>query len=204
MTEPTRQLAEIATTPQLGTTGGVHWVQYGFVAIPETTGHGDECGIDAALAYLHVKKGYSASLAQANALRMTAIAHGWMDTVAFKGMTVMSIAALLRYLGVEPTQVVPWGQVNLDEFHQTIRNIYQSHVCVLYETHNASALPGSQQGVQNHFVSIWGEDSQAGYYTANGDTLYALEHTTPIPPVWYTWSNILASEPMGYLVLPAV
>lgn len=184
----------------------VHWVQPEFRAVPETTGHGDECGIDASLSYLHVAKDYDDSLATVNALRSLAIAHGWMNTTSYRGMVITSIASFLRYLGVEPLQVVPWGAINLDTFHQTLRGISQSHVCVLYETHNASALPGNQPNVQNHYVTIWGEDSVngLGYYTANGDTLTALEHTTPVPATWYTWSNIVASEPMGYLVLPSL
>lgn len=184
----------------------VHWTQPEFRAVPETDGHGDTCGIDAQLAYLHVAKDYDDSLATVDSLRSLAIAHGWMNTASYRGMVITSIASMLRYLGVEPLAVVPWGQINLDTFHGELRNIYTSHRCVLYETHNAAALPGNQPGVQNHFVTIWGEDSQSGlgYYTANGDTEYALAHTTPVPPVWYTWTNLLASEPMAYLVLPAL
>lgn len=180
--------------------------------MPETDGHGDTCGIDAMLSYLSVARDLPMTIAQVDSMRSLFIAHGWMNTRSYNGMVITSIAAAFQQIyNVQPVKVVPWDDsfqldAHLAQFHDDLKTIYQTRRAVLWETHNGQALPDNQQNVFNHFVLAWGEDSLQGlgYYTANGDLLSALTHTTPVPPVWYTWTEYLRAEPRAYLVLPAL
>lgn len=179
----------------------VHYQQPGFETMAEIDGHGDTCGIDAMLAYLHVAKGLPLSLDLVDALRQHLINLHLFD----HGMTMQSIAAALSQLyGVHPVSLVPWGGVTDTGLRTDLKNATLARQAVILETSRAYNLPDNQPGVQNHFVTVWGIDSELGYWTANGDTETALRSTGITSPVWYTWANIEAAAIGSYMILPAI
>lgn len=183
----------------------VHWIQPGLSAMSETDGHGDTCGPIVIADYLHLAQGMTLSVAEIDTLRQQYIDAGLMDTPAYRGMTIESIAAaLVKFHHVTPLKVVPWGQASFDGFHTDLINALVARQAVVQETTNASALPGNQGNVANHFILHWGIQSDLGYYAANGDTLIALNQGGVVGPVWYNRGNLAAAGVGAYLILPAI
>lgn len=179
----------------------IHYQQPGFMAMPETDGHGDTCGIDAMLAYLAVRHAEPLTLDTVDTLRATFIGHGWFNG----GMTINSIVdAMHGQFGITALKMVPWGAVTETGMRSDFQQASIARQAIIFETNYAFNLPDNQPGVNRHFCCIWGIDSTLGYWTANGDTLTALRSTSPISPVWYTWSNLLAASIQAYAIFPAV
>ena len=181
----------------------VHWTQPGFEAIPETDGHGDTCGIDAMMTYLAIAKNHPMTEEHISMMRDELINLGLFD----HGMTMENIRDAFRHYGVTETKFVNFNaSLNLAAFRDDIIQALENHQCVIFETANAQALPGNQAGVQYHFVSLWGIDSDLGYYCANGDLVSDFNpwKTTPQTPVWYGIGALSASHPVGYIILPSV
>ena len=181
----------------------VTWQQPGLLAMSETDGHGDTCGPIVIADYLHVTQGFPLNVASIDALRARLIAQGYMGQSG--GMTLNSIAAaLLMDYGVHALVTVSWTPtLNTAQFHADLLAAMAHHQAVVMQTHNAAALPDNQPGVQEHFILLWGIDSVRGYWACNGDTETALRAGGAVSPVWYTWANLLASQPDAYCVLPA-
>ena len=183
----------------------VSWVQQGLAAMSETDGHGDTCGPIVIADYIHVVQGLTLSVQEIDTLRSEYIAAGLMNTPQYTGMTATSIsAALQKFHGVTPLKVVPWGQATFDSFHSDLINALIAHQAVIQETTNASALPGNQGNVQNHFILHWGIQSDIGYYACNGDTTIALNQGGVVGPVWYNRGNLAAAGVGAYLILPGL
>ena len=183
----------------------VSWVQPGFAALAETDGHGDSCGPIVMLDYRHLAHGVPLDIPTLDASRAELIGWGLMNTPGLPGMTMNAIGVALRdHYQVTPLKLVPWGQVNFQTFHTDLITSLIAHQAVIIETGNASALPGNQPGVQNHFILAWGIQSDLGYYCANGDTLLALAKGGIAGPVWYDLADLTACQPGAYAILPAV
>lgn len=194
------------TTPD--TAASVHWTQDGLEALVEgKDGHGDTCGPIAMLAYRHVAHNVALLEGTLDASRNELIAWGLMDTPGEPGMTVAAMATALRdHYSSPPVKVVDFNAgLNLDAFHADLKAAMLAHQAVIMETSDAAALPGNQPSVHYHFVLLWGIDSTDGYWCANGDLESGIQGSAPtIAPVWVTWEHLAASQPCGYLILPAV
>lgn len=185
----------------------VSWIQPNFAAMPETDGHGDTCGPIAIADYLHVAQGLALTTATIDSLRTQYIAAGLMNVPGLPGMTMVQIGqALEKFHHVTPVKLVPWGQLSWNQFHTDLIAALMVRQYVIVETSKASALPGNQPGVNNHFIGVWGIQSDIGYYSANGDTLLALAkgQNGVAGPVWYDATDIANSAPGAYAILPAV
>lgn len=182
------------------------WQQPGLMAAAEIDGHGDSCGPIVMEDYLHILRGESLSVANTDAIRAQMIAAGLMNTPAYRGMTITSLAVGFEtYYNVKPVKVVAYNaSLDLNTFHTDLVAAMEAQQLVIMETANASALPDAQPGVQYHFILIGGIDSTLGYWTCNGDTETALHSSGVTSPVWYTWSNLVSSQPVGYIILPKV
>lgn len=181
----------------------IHWTQPDFQAVPETDGHGDTCGIDAMLAYLGIAKNMPRVLSQVDAMRNELIGLNLFD----HGMTMVAIRDAFHHYGIQEVKFQDEnGSLSFAQFHQDLIDALTNHQCVLMMTRNAQALPGNQQNVFLHFVTFWGIDSNLGYYCANGDLMSDFNpwQTTPQTPVWYGVGALAASNPLGYIVLPAI
>ena len=201
MSSPT-SMSIASTSPDTA----VHWTQLGLAAINESGGHGDECGPICIADYIHLTQGFVLDENIVQTIRTQAIGAGLMNTPQYRGMTAQSLAETIkRFYYVTPRKVVPWGQVNIDELHTDLKSIATTHEAIIVETSNAAALPDNQPGVQYHFILVWGLDSHLGYLTCNGDTETALRAGPGaiVAPRWYSWGDILASQPGAYIILPA-
>lgn len=181
----------------------MHWTQPDAEAIPETDGHGDTCGIDALLGYLRLAKNMPGTQGQVDAMRADLIGLGLFD----HGMTMEQIKGAANHYGVQEVKFVDFNaSLNSAAFRDDIIAALSVKQYVLYETANAQALPGNQQGVQYHFVGLWGIDSDLGYYALNGDLVSDFSPWTELPqtPVWYGIGALTASQPVGYIILPAL
>lgn len=185
----------------------IHWTQPGLVAKIENDGHGDTCGPIVIMDYLHLTHGMTLDNPTLDNMRQDLINWGLMDTPQYVGMTITSLAvALSHHYGVQPIKVVSYNpSLNFAEFRQDLINALTAHQLVIMETANAQALPDNQSGVQYHFVLFGGIDSSLGYYTCNGDTETGLRSGNQTTnPVWYGIGSLSASQPVGYIILPAV
>ena len=187
----------------------VHWTESGLMAKVENDGNGDTCGPIVVLDYMNrIDAGkFPLNNTQLVAMRSEYIAKGWMNNPAWgRGMVITSIASAFGSYGVKPVKVVPWND-NLDfnQFHTDLHDAMLKGQAVIWETHNAQALPNNQQNVFNHFVLSWGIDSVLGYYCCNGDTYAALgSGQQAVSPIWYGINDIQAALIRGYLILPAI
>lgn len=183
----------------------VSWVQPGFAALSETDGHGDTCGPIVMLDYRHLSHGVALDIPTLDASRAELIGWGLMNTPGNPGMTMTQIGtALAVHYQVTPVKLVPWGRVDFQTFHTDLVTALLARQAVIIETADASALPGNQPGVQNHFILAWGIQSDLGYYCANGDTELALAKGGVVGPVWYDLADITNCKPGAYCILPAV
>lgn len=154
----------------------VHYQQPGFMAMPETDGHGDTCGPDVMLDYAHVLNGDALTIENVDALRQELINHGLFNA----GMTMGQIVeAMHLFYGVTALAYTPWGQVNQTTLRSDLQKACTAKQAVMLETSQASKLPGNQVDpwVNNHFIIAWGLDSTQGYWCGNGDTQIALGTT---------------------------
>lgn len=191
------------------TTTTVHWTQPGLMALSETDGHGDTCGPLVILDYLHLHDPahHPLTIAHLDAMRADLISWGLMNTKAYRGMTISSIAAAFeQHYGVKPVKVAPYSaSLDFQTFRADLIRALLAHQLVIMETANAAALPDNQRGVQYHFVLFGGIDSASGYYTCNGDTYTALRHPGgTVSPVWYGVKSLAAAKPVGYIILPSL
>lgn len=181
------------------------WTQPGLMAMPETDGHGDTCGVIVIADYIHLLGKVNLTITDIDNMRSNLISWGLMDSQGEVGMTVSQVAAGFERYGVTPVKVVGYSSnLNFVQFHQDIINALTHKQLVVYETSHAYALPDGQQGVDYHFVLLGGIDSLRGYLTCNGDTYTALKSKTPVSPVWYGIGSLQASIPCGYIILPAI
>lgn len=183
-----------------------NWTQPGLLAMPETDGHGDTCGPIVIADYLNLLGKFDLTISNIDKLRTSLISWGLMDGRNEVGMTLSQIyAAFTDHFNVKPEKFVGYtSNLNFTVFHQDIINALTHKKLVVYETSIASALPGNQSGVKYHFVLLGGINTLKGYWTCNGDSYVALASKTPVSPVWYGVGSIQASQPCGYIILPAI
>lgn len=185
----------------------VHWTQPNLEAKVENDGHGDTCGPIVIMDYLALTGDIPLNNAALDNMRQNLINWGLMNTPNYSGMTISSIAtAFTHHYGVNPIKVVDYNaSLNFGQFRQDLINALLAHELVIMETANAQALPDNQPGVQFHFVLFGGLDSNLGYYTCNGDTETGLRSGNQTTnPVWYDAGSLQASQPVGYIILPAI
>lgn len=182
-----------------------HWQQPGLVAMPETDGHGDTCGPIVLADYLHLLGKFDLTIQNIDNLRQELINLKLMDLPGETGEYLTQLRDAFIHYGVTPLKFVGFDlNLNTSAFHQDIINALTNKQLVVYETGAAYNLPDGQRGVNYHFVLLGGIDSNLGYLTCNGDTYTALNSKTPVSPVWYGIGSIIASKPVGYIILPAI
>jgi len=192
------------TTTTFTSASPVHWTQPGLAALTETDGHGDTCGPIVLLDYRHLAHGVPLDVTTLDAARAELIRWGLMDAPGLPGMTIQQLAAALsQHYQVEPIKVVGYGG-DMSAFHNELERLGDTHQLVIVLHTDAAKLPDNQPGVANHFTLIGGIDSTEGYWTCNGDTETALRSGGVTSPVWYTWAQLEASQPAGYILLPAL
>lgn len=180
----------------------MHWQQPNLLALSETDGHGDTCGLIVILDYVTQAIGLPLTILQLDTLRTKYLANGMFGP---NGMTMRQIKEVLNDMGIHEVKFVDYqANLNFGAFRQDMIDAISKGQAVIWETANAQALPDNQPGVQYHFILSWGIDSNLGYLSCNGDSETALHHGGVVEPVWYNIGAIQAARPVGYIILPEV
>lgn len=101
---------------------------------------------------------------------------------------------------------IPYSSApDLSAIHQALKDAGVAGNPVILQVVRAYHLRNNEAGIQSHFVTVGGIDSESGYWIGNGDTTDALAHKqsdTSIPCYWNGWgTNILPAAPRGLIVL---
>lgn len=71
---------------------------------------------------------------------------------------------------------------------------------IVIEVAAAHNLPGNEAGVNYHFVTIVGIDSNSGYLVLNADDINALSGHQTYSGRWISWGQLLAAHIVGMVV----
>lgn len=159
----------------------------------------DACGPDAYLMNVHALFGVTLNQQELEHTRDEMRALGLFGS----GCTIENLAAYVAHEGYTVSHKIPYGQGQADAIHQALKDYCVQKHGVILQVAAAYNLPGSQPGVNSHFVAIGGIDSVAGYLMGNGDDVNALAaaggHGKIIPTRWVSWGNLLAAQPVAFL-----
>lgn len=165
-------------------------------------GSHDGCG---PYALMMIEHGYAAewpSYAAGEKIRADMIAQKWFDA----GTTLANLRNEAERIGMDVVYFHDWQGVTLPD--DVINHALSFGKGVIFEVHDASALPNNEQGVQNHFVAIAaynGDVSPAHGYILNSDISRIYRPPNGGPTQGYWSQDIVATlrdaDARGYLVI---
>lgn len=169
--------------------------------------HGD-CGELATLAALHSidPAGWPLTLVFLDRMVADELRAGLADPGLSGGQNIPAIDTYLARRGIAHT-TVGYAQFTLDAFHADLKANAGVRP-VIVEWANAGALPGDERGVRYHYSTCGGIDTgPAGdgvggaYLWADGDNAASTKADGGSAPVRYTWQQVVAAQPIGYIVI---
>ena len=188
----------------------VHLEIPGFQAISER-GHWDACSVVAELDALHVCAWRNEPLVEntIDAWRWQYIQAGQWSKIQSEGATLSNI---YWHLTQTPIRAPIAGYIrysdspNLAALHAFLKQQMLAQNPVIIEVSRAYNLPHNERGVEYHFVTLGGIDSDAGYLVANGDTTDAFSKPAGarLPTYWATWTQLTQAGVCGAIALQRV
>lgn len=191
----------------------VHVQIAGFQALSEQ-GHWDACAVVAEIDAVHVCAwGHVALIENSiNAWRWQYVQnHRWTFDRAGKSHGT-SLAAIYWHLTETAVHAriagyIPYTDAPDAAYRERLHTLLIQQAArgnpLIVQVCNAQALPRAEQGVKSHFVAVGGIDSDLGYWTANGDTLDAIQHAPGalVPCQWVSWRQFLEADIRGAIAL---
>jgi hypothetical protein len=120
-----------------------------------------------------------------------------------------NIPSMSNYLDKVKVQhhVCGYDQFTMDLLHNDLK-LNAGHKPIIVEWSLAGNLPGDEAGVHFHYSTCGGIDTGpkgdgvgGGYLWCDGDNRMDDPNGVPRPPVMYTWQQIMAAAPVGYIVI---
>ena len=113
---------------------------------------------------------------------------------------------LTEYVKAPIAGYIPYAEpANLDALHTFIKRHMLLQNPVIVEVGRAYNLPQNEAGVNYHFVTLAGIDSDAGYLVLNGDTREALTTAHNIVQAyWASWATLQAAHLCGAIAVKRI
>lgn len=167
-----------------------------------------DCGPIAELDALHCCPAYTAryplTLAIVQELHREYVAYGhWRGGGCYLSDIYWH---LTQYVHAPIAGYIPYSDTpDLAKLHDFVKTQMLAQNPVIIECVRAYNLPHNEAGVNGHFVTLAGIDSDLGYLVLNGDTTDALQtQDNIVPAYWATWTTLTKAGICGAIAVHRV